>query len=80
MPIYEYRHTGTIGETCEEHFEVFQKMSDDTLTVCPVCGNPIEKLISRVSGTVDKMGPARLKELGFSRWVKRDKGPYERAK
>jgi putative FmdB family regulatory protein len=78
MPIYEYRHTQDKGETCEENFEVFQKMSDDALEKCPVCGQPVEKLISRFSGGGDKLAPSRLKEMGFSRWHRRDKGVYER--
>jgi len=78
MPIYEYRHTDKIGDTCEETFEVFQKMSDDPLTECPICGEPVEKILSRTAGGVDKLAPSRLKELGFSKWVKRDKGTYER--
>lgn len=78
MPIYEYRHTDKKGETCETNFEVFQKMSDDALDECPVCGKPVEKLISRFAGGADKLAPSRLKELGFSRWHRRDKGTYER--
>jgi putative FmdB family regulatory protein len=78
MPIYEYRHTDKTGETCEVTFEVFQKMSDATLTRCPVCDQPVEKILSRFSGGVDKMAPSRLKELGFTKLVKRDKGVYEK--
>lgn len=78
MPIYEYRHTAEIGETCEETFEIFQKMSDDSLTKCPVCGKPVEKILSRFSGGADKMAPSRLKELGFTKLVRRDKGVYEK--
>lgn len=78
MPIYEYRHSGKTGPTCDEVFETFQKMSDSPLSTCPVCGNPVQKIISLCSGTVDKLAPSRLKELGFSRWRKRDKGTYER--
>lgn len=78
MPIYEYKHTSKRGDTCEETFETFQKMSDKTLTKCPVCGNPVEKLLSRVSGGVDKLAPSRLKELGFTKLVRRDKGVYEK--
>lgn len=78
MPIYEYRHTEDKGGTCEDSFEIFQKMSDATLTECPVCGQPIEKQLSRFSGGADKMAPSRLKELGFSKFKRRDKGVYER--
>ncbi|MBX3458790.1 MAG: zinc ribbon domain-containing protein [Planctomycetes bacterium] len=78
MPIYEYRHTEKRGDTCEETFETFQKMSDDALTKCPICGQPVEKLLSRFSGGVDKLAPSRLKELGFTKLVRRDKGVYEK--
>ncbi len=53
-------------------------MSDDALTKCPVCGKPVDRMISRFSGNVDKMAPSRLKELGFQKLVKRDKGVYEK--
>ena len=53
-------------------------MADDALTTCPVCGHPVEKILSRFSGGADKLAPSRLKELGFSKWVRRDKGTYER--
>lgn len=78
MPIYEYRHTAKRGPTCEEDFEEFRKMSDPPLAACPVCGKPVERLISRVSGNVDKLAPSRLKELGFQKLVRRDKGTYEK--
>ncbi len=40
MPIYEYR--------CEHghEFDVFQRMSDDTLTACQVCGGPAQRVLS----------------------------------
>ena len=78
MPIYEYRHKGKPGDTCEETFEFFQKMSDDTLTKCPVCGRAVEKILSRFSGASDRMAPSRLKDLGFTKLVRRDKGVYEK--
>src|SRR5665213_3554609 len=39
IPSYEYRCTK--GHT----FEVIQSMSDDSLTKCEVCGNPIERVL-----------------------------------
>jgi putative FmdB family regulatory protein len=35
MPIYAYRCT-----SCQHEFDVLQKVSDATLTVCPECGQP----------------------------------------
>ena len=78
MPIYEYRHKAKPGDTCEETFEIFQKMSDDALGECPVCGGAVEKILSRFSGASDRMAPSRLKELGFTKLVRRDKGVYEK--
>jgi putative FmdB family regulatory protein len=44
MPIYEYE-----CPNCGKHFEVFQKFSDEPLTVCRDCGAHVHKLISRTS-------------------------------
>jgi putative FmdB family regulatory protein len=43
MPIYEYR--------CSDghQFEVFQAMADDPVTVCEVCGKPVERVFSPVA-------------------------------
>ncbi len=78
MPIYEYKHVKAKDKLCDDPFEVFQRVSAPTLTVCPVCGKPVTKLLSRFGGGVDKLAPSRIKELGFTRWHKRDKGTYER--
>lgn len=40
MPIYEYRCTD-----CGHQFEVSQRMSDDSLTECPVCQGEIQKVL-----------------------------------
>ncbi len=39
MPIYEYRCDN--GHT----FDVMQRMSDDALTACEVCGAPVQKIL-----------------------------------
>jgi len=43
MPIYEYR--------CKDghEFEVVQKMTDDPVTACEVCGKPVERVFSPVA-------------------------------
>ena len=38
MPIYEYKCA-----ECEAHIEKMQKVSDEPLTVCEVCGGKLEK-------------------------------------
>jgi putative FmdB family regulatory protein len=43
MPTYAYRCA-----TCEHRFEQYQKFSDAPLTVCPVCGGSIQRVIHPV--------------------------------
>ena len=51
MPNYDYR-----CEKCEQVFEVFQKMSDDKLTVCinEECGGAVKRLLGTGSGVIFK--------------------------
>jgi putative FmdB family regulatory protein len=39
MPTYEYQ-----CRSCNHRFEIWQKMTDAPLTICPQCGGPIHKL------------------------------------
>jgi putative FmdB family regulatory protein len=41
MPTYEYR-----CRDCGHTFDVVQAMSDETLTVCPVCGGELRKVFA----------------------------------
>ena len=41
MPIYEYK-----CQSCGQHIEVMQRMSDDPLTTCESCGGELKKQIS----------------------------------
>ena len=43
MPIYEYR--------CDNghNFEVMQRMTDDTLTECTICGAPVQRVFHPVA-------------------------------
>jgi putative FmdB family regulatory protein len=43
MPIYEYRCDN--GHT----FEAMQRMSDDTLTECSICGAPVQRVFHPVA-------------------------------
>ena len=44
MPTYEYR-----CHECEHQFEVFQKMSDEPVSDCEVCGGPVRRLLFPVA-------------------------------
>ncbi|HTL54009.1 MAG TPA: zinc ribbon domain-containing protein [Planctomycetota bacterium] len=78
MPIYEYEHLKNHGTTCEPVFELMQAMSDPSLTVCPTCGKPVRRIISLSTGKVNKFSKTNLKEKGFTKLVRRDKGVYEK--
>jgi putative FmdB family regulatory protein len=43
MPTYEYRCTNG------HQFEVFQAMADDPVSVCEVCGAPVERVFHPVA-------------------------------
>ncbi len=75
MPVYEYEH---VGEACSlgSMFEVTQPMNDDVLEKCPECGEPVKKLISLVGISTPKTN-SELRDLGFTKLVKRDDGVYE---
>ena len=73
--IYEYEHRDTpcdLGAV----FEVTQSMKEKPLKVCPMCGGPVKKLISLVGISAPKTN-SELRDLGFTKLVKRDDGVYE---
>ena len=43
MPTYKYR-----CKECGHEFEVRQRMSDNSLTECPVCGGPVRRVVGSV--------------------------------
>ena len=75
MPVYEYEHTQS---SCQlgRIFEVVQSIADPKLRLCPQCRQPINKLISVVGIAVPKTN-SELRDMGFSKLVKRDDGVYE---
>jgi putative FmdB family regulatory protein len=40
MPTYEYQ-----CKNCDHHFEIWQKMTDEPLTVCPECNGSIRRVL-----------------------------------
>lgn len=75
MPVYEYEHT---NDACAlgKAFDIVQSIKDPPLSVCPQCGQPVVKLISLASISVQRSN-AELRDLGFTKLVKRDTGVYE---
>jgi putative FmdB family regulatory protein len=48
MPTYEYRCSK------DHHFELFQRISEEPVKVCPECGAPAERLLSPGGGVIFK--------------------------
>lgn len=75
MPTYEYEHEGD-GCALGKRFEHRQSIKEPALTACPDCGKPVRRLISRTFASVPK-SDRQMKEAGFTKLVRRDKGVYE---
>ena len=75
MPVYEYEH---LLEVCSQGriFEIRQSLSEKPFTKCPICGEPVQKIISRTNISCPKSN-SELRDLGFTKLVKRDDGVYE---
>jgi len=75
MPIYEYEH---LEDYCSlgKVFDHSQSIKEESLTCCPNCGKPIRKLISLTNFSAPKTN-SELRDLGFSKLVRRDDGVYE---
>lgn len=77
MPNYDYR-----CETCGHTFEVFQKMSDEKLTDCPVegCAGPIKRLFGTGGGIIFKGGgfyETDYRSKSYTDGAKKDKAASE---
>ncbi len=75
MPIYEYEHLKK-GCLRGDVFEIAQSVYDKPLTVCPDCGRPVRRIISRINISMPKTNN-ELRDLGFTKLVRRDDGVYE---
>jgi putative FmdB family regulatory protein len=78
MPVYEYQAApGEPGcDYCRKGFTTTQRMKDAPLTRCPRCGSRIIRLVFAPSVSTPHT-PAELKNLGFTKLVRRDHGVYE---
>ena len=75
MPVYEYEHQEgpcTLGRV----FDYKQTISEKQLIRCPHCSGPVQKIISRINISCPKTN-SELRDLGFTKLVKRDDGVYE---
>lgn len=80
MPTYQYQASSERScDHCRDGFEEVQKMADPPLETCPRCGAPVRRVVSRVFvGKGNILSSANLRDKGFTRLRKVDKGVYER--
>ena len=85
MPIYEYvseapedpEHSCRI---CARGFELRRPVDRPALEVCPLCENPVKKVISRVNTpkVTKPLSVSDAKTAGFTVLEKRDQCVYEK--
>ena len=75
MPVYEYEH---IEKPCTQGavIEVKQSIEDAPLDRCPHCNGPIRRIMSAPYINAPKSN-SELRDLGFTKLVRRDDGVYE---
>jgi len=85
MPTYEYqaREPGEACDYCRERFEVQQAMSEDPLTACPRCGQPVVRAISLCAVSTRQsvkgmLSDRNLKEKGFTKLVNEGEGKFRK--
>jgi len=85
MPIYEYvsespddpEHSCRI---CARGFELRRPVDRPALERCPLCKNPVRKVISRINTPriLKPLSASDAKKAGFTVLEKRDQGVYEK--
>ena len=69
MPTYSYRCT-----ECDNAFDIHQAFTDDTLTVCDVCGGKLRKLFNTIGVTFNGSGFYRTDSRGEGGGSKSESG------
>ncbi len=81
MPIYEYKSVLADRNCshCREGFEEMQRVADPSLTACPACGAPVERILSIPAiGQSGSSLDNRAKSAGFTKFKKLGRGEYEK--
>jgi len=85
MPLYEYislnpEDSEQSCRVCARGFELRRPVDREALEVCPLCRNPVKKVISRVNTPriTKPFSTTDAKKAGFTVLEKRDEGVYER--
>jgi putative FmdB family regulatory protein len=75
MPIYEFEHVEghcSLGKV----FDFKQSIDDEPLSRCPQCSGKVKKIVSRINISCPKTN-SELRDMGFTKLVRRDDGVYE---
>ena len=85
MPFYEYALDSNDSDSgcsyCRARFTVLQKISDEPIAHCPVCGSSVRRIISPphvVSGKAHQLKESNIEKAGFTQYKKIGKGVYEK--
>ena len=85
MPIYEYvsespDQPGHSCRVCSRGFDLRRPVERPALEVCPLCKNPVRKVVSRVNTPriAKPLSVTDAKKAGFTVLEKRDQGVYEK--
>ncbi len=85
MPIYEYLSENPEDPDrsclrCARGFELRRPVDRPPLEVCPLCKNPVKKIISKVNTprVAKPFSASEAKSAGFTVLKKRDEGVFEK--
>ncbi|MFK7911324.1 MAG: zinc ribbon domain-containing protein [Akkermansiaceae bacterium] len=85
MPLYEYISENADDSEqscriCAVGFELHRPVDREPLQACPLCRNPVKKVISRVNTpkVAKPFSTLDAKKAGFTVLEKKDQGVYER--
>lgn len=85
MPIYEYLSEDPDNpdrscRICARGFELRRPVDRSPLEMCPLCKNPVKKVVSRVNTpkVAKPFSTVDAKKAGFTVLKKRDEGVFEK--
>lgn len=83
MPLYDYISADPEKgcRICRKGFELRRPLDRPALELCPLCRNPVKKLVSKgvTSPKITKpLSVSDAKKAGFTVLEKRDQGTYEK--
>lgn len=82
MPFYTYQcATDDCCDKCRDGFEMLQRLNAEPVTLCPVCGNKVKKVISApnvVAGKAHLTTDKAAEKGGFTKYKRAGKGVYEK--